>query len=161
MPISQWNRSGGIPDFIRTLYNNILDRHPESEAVIDYYTRYTHSKGLASTIGAFFTSAEYRAKSMSTAATVEKLYISILGRDSEPGGRVYYIRKLNRGMGLWEAVEEFVGSAEYRQKVQTGTAPHPVFRPRTAPRPYWSKSETGISWELEPFAVNLATNLAL
>lgn len=124
-----WVPSGGIPDFIRTLYQNILDRDPESQTAIDYWIRYTYEHGLASTIGGFFTSREYTARGMSPEATAEKFYIAVLGRQAEPGGREFYVNEIRTGMSLWKVADDFVGSREYRLNVQAGTAPDPIHWP--------------------------------
>jgi hypothetical protein len=105
------------------LYKNILDRDAESQEVIDDWTHRIHSSGVAHVIGDFFGSPEYRAKSMSTDATVDKLYLSLLGRSPEPEGKIFWVKELNRGMPLRDAAEGFVGSREYRQKIQAGTSP--------------------------------------
>lgn len=111
------------------MYQNILDRDPESQTVVDNWTRHTYAHGLAETLGCFFTSGEYRAKSLSTEATVDKFYLSVLGRQAEPSGRAYWIGAIRNGMSLHKVVEGFVGSQEYRQKVQAGSAPYPILWP--------------------------------
>jgi hypothetical protein len=40
-----------MPDFVKTLYQNILDRDLESQAVIDGWTNHAHSNGIAETMG--------------------------------------------------------------------------------------------------------------
>jgi len=122
-------RPGEIQDFVKTMYQNILDRNPESQTVVDNWTRHTYAHGLAETLRCFFTSDEYRAKSLSTETTVDKFYLSVLGRQAEPGGRAYWIGAIRDGMSLHKVAEGFVGSQEYQQKVQAGTAPHPIHWP--------------------------------
>ncbi|KAJ7806201.1 hypothetical protein B0H14DRAFT_3768692 [Mycena olivaceomarginata] len=73
-------------DFITTLYQNILDREPENQAVIDFHSGVARDHGLRTAVIGFFTSPEYRAKDLSTAETVKKLYRSILGREPDAWG---------------------------------------------------------------------------
>ena len=116
-------------DFVKTLYQNILDRDPESQTAIDFWSRHTYDKGLARTIGSFFTSDEYTARCMSVEATVDKFYLAVLDRQAEPEGRTYWIGTIRSGMPLWKVADSFVGSNEYRQKVQAGSALHPIHWP--------------------------------
>jgi hypothetical protein len=121
-----WNPASGMPDFIKTLYLNVLDRHPENQAVVDHWTNKAYSVGLAPTIAGFFESNEYRAKNLSPEDTVGKLYAAILARAPEPDGKAYYVRRLNRQrMSMEDVVRDFLGSAEYRWRVRNGFAPHP------------------------------------
>ncbi|KAF8958106.1 hypothetical protein BDZ97DRAFT_1843299 [Flammula alnicola] len=121
-----WVRSGGILAFVKTLYWNILDRDAESQAVVDGWTKHTYTNGLAQTLGGFFTSPEYTGRGLPTEVTVDKFYLAVLGRHAEAAGRAYWTEKISNGMSLLQVAEGFVGSAEYRGKVQAGTAPDPV-----------------------------------
>ncbi len=118
-----------VQDFVKILYQNILDRDPESQTVIDFWSRHTYDNGLARTIGGFFMSDEYTAKCMSVEATVDRFYLAVLDRQAEPGGRTYWIGKIRGGMSLRKVADSFVGSNEYRQKVQAGSALHPIYWP--------------------------------
>jgi hypothetical protein len=125
MTIAVWDPTGGIPDFIRTLYLNVLDRDPESQEVIDYHTMIAHNRGLAVAIDGFFNSPEYHAKKLSTEVTVKKLYRSILGREPESDGMEYHIQEINQGRSVSDAVHIFVGCPEYTRRVRGGLAPRP------------------------------------
>ncbi|KAJ7731862.1 hypothetical protein B0H16DRAFT_1468862 [Mycena metata] len=120
--ITQWNPSGRTPDFIRTLYRNILDRDPESQEVIDFHTRSAYNSGLCNTIVGFFNSIEYRAKSIPTEETVKKLYRSILNREPEAAGADYHAQQIARGRSMEDVVYGFVESPEYSHRVQQGLA---------------------------------------
>lgn len=116
---------------MRTLYQNILDRDPENQLAVDNWTRHTYNHGLAHTVGSIFTSPEYTAKHLSTEATVDKFFLAVLGRQTDEGGRVYWVEEIGRGMSLWKVADKFVGSEEYRGKVEAETAPHPIHWPPT------------------------------
>ena len=136
-----WNHTGGIPDFVRTLYQNILDRDPESQAAINYWMDYTHSHGIALTIGGFFTSNEFKARGLPIEVVVDKLYRAILGCEAEAEGKNYWLDRFRRGDGMQVIVNDFVGSREYRQKVQDNLVPHPVYWPSYTQNDYdWNFS---------------------
>ena len=128
-PWGIWVRSGGIKDFMRTLYQNILDRNPESPEALEWHARHTSAEGLASTVGVFFTSPEYVAKGLSTEATVDKYYLTLMGRQPETRGKVHWVREIQRGMTLLKVANSFVSSDEYRRRVNTQMAPDPIHWP--------------------------------
>ena len=109
--------------FVKTLYRNILDRDLEDQASIDYWMNHFRFHGISSTISMLFTSDDFRAMNLSSEAIVDKLYSSILGREGEWDGKNYFIWRLNRGDPMKTIVDDFIGSAEYRKKVQRVNAP--------------------------------------
>lgn len=128
-PWGIWVRSGGILDFMRTLYQNILDRDPESQEVLEWHARNTYTHGLANAVGGFFMSPEYASRGLSAEATVDRYYLSLLGRQPEAQGREYWVGEIQRGMTLWRVAEGFVGSEEYRRRVDAQMAPDPIHWP--------------------------------
>ena len=118
-----------IPGFVKTLYRNVLDRDLEDQTSIDYWTNHVRFHGISSTISMLFTSDDFRIWDLPQEAIVDKLYISILGREGGWDGKNYFLRRLRRGDEIQTIVEEFIGSTEYRQKAQTGTVPpqHDMF----------------------------------
>jgi len=130
-PKGVWDRTSGIPGFIKTLYWNVLDRDAESQAVIDHWTQQTYTHGLAHTVCGFFTALRSTAygQGMSIEAMVDKLYFAVLGRQPEVAGRLHWAAQLRDGMSLLEAANGFVGSDEYRGKVQAGTRPDSIHSP--------------------------------
>jgi hypothetical protein len=112
------------------LYQNVLSRDAEDQAAIDNWTNHTHHHGLISTLRGFF-SDEFKAKNLPEEVVVDKLYRSILGREAHGDDeKNVWLCKLRRGDTMQMIINDFVGSAEYRQKVQNNTAPHPVFWPQ-------------------------------
>ena len=109
--------------FVKTLYRNILDRDLEDQASINYWTNHFRFHGISSTISMLFTSDDFRAMNLSSEAIVDKLYSSILGREGEWDGRNYFLRRLRRGDAIKTIVDDFLGSTEYRKKLQTVNVP--------------------------------------
>ena len=122
------SNSTEIPGFVKTLYREILDCDLEDQVSIVYWTNHVRFHGISSTISMLFTSDDFQDKNFSPEAIVDKLYRSILGREGEWDGKNYFLQRLRRGDAMQTIVGDFVGSTEYRQKAQTGTAvpPHDV-----------------------------------
>jgi len=128
-----WVHTGGIPGFIKTLYWNVLDRDAESQTVIDHWTHQTYTHGLAHTVSGFFIALRSTAygQGMSTEAMVDRFYLAVLGRQPKPGepGKVHWVRELRNGASLLDVANGFIGSPEYRGKVQAETRPDPIHWP--------------------------------
>jgi hypothetical protein len=124
-PIFVFRANGGIPGFIKTLYQNILNRDVEIQEGIDYWTEQTRFHGIAPTIATFFTCNEFLAQNHSQEVVVDKLYSSILGREGRGDGRNYWLDRLGRGDGIEMIVNDFLRSAEYREKARHGVVPSP------------------------------------
>jgi hypothetical protein len=131
-----------MPDFVKTVYQNILDRDPESQAVIYGWTNHAHSNGIAETIWGFFNSDEFKAKNSPHEIIVDKLYRSILGREAEEEGKNYWLGRIGNGDAMQTIVNDFIGSDEFRQKVQDNSVPHPVIWPND------SSHEGGFDWRV-------------
>jgi hypothetical protein len=111
------------------LYQNILCRDPEDQAAIENLTTYTRNNGIPKTINAVFTTNEFKLKNLSQEVVVDKLYRSILGREADGHEKEDMLYKFRRGDSIQKVVNDCVGGAEYRLKVQNNTAPDPVFWP--------------------------------
>lgn len=120
-----WHSTCGLPEFIRTLYHNILDRDPESKEVVEWWTTHSTSLGLASTLNGFFTSHEFIAKNHPPEAIVDRLHRSILGREAGVEGQKYWQGKLSSET-MEVIIAGFLDSSEYRGKIQNATAPDPL-----------------------------------
>ncbi|KDQ11642.1 hypothetical protein BOTBODRAFT_35093 [Botryobasidium botryosum FD-172 SS1] len=114
-----------LADFIRNLYQNVLDRGAESQEVVDGHTRIAYDSGLVAAINGFFGSPEYRSKNHPVEETVKRLYRSILGREAEPSGLEHHVYEMNRGRSLETTIHVFIDSPEYRLRVQRGVVPDP------------------------------------
>ncbi|KAJ7312755.1 hypothetical protein DFH08DRAFT_973271 [Mycena albidolilacea] len=110
-------------DFIITLYQNILDRDPENQAVIYFHSEVAKDRGLRMAVTGFFTSDEYRAKDLSTPETVKKLYRAILGREPDTWEVEHHAQEINRGRSLEDAVRVFVDSPEYHTRTRKELVP--------------------------------------
>ena len=113
-----------MPDFVKTLYQNILSRDPDNEG-LTHWTERTRFFPIASTIAGIFTSDEFYAKHFPREVIVDKLYRSILGRECTSDERTDQVVRLRDGVSICTIVNDLVGSDEYGQKVQLGAVPSP------------------------------------
>jgi hypothetical protein len=120
----------GIPDFIRTLYHNILDRSPdraESQFMITHWTKHAVTHDLAATINEFFVSDEFLGKNHSLDAMVHSLYRSILGREPEIEEKNHWLYRLKQADAMHTIIDHFIASPEYRYKAKIGATPNPAY----------------------------------
>ena len=113
-----------MPDFVKTLYQNILSRDPHNEG-LSHWTDHTRFFNIASTISGFFTSDGFQAKHLSREDIVDKLYRSILGRECRGDERTDQVIRLRDGVSICTIINDLVGSVEYREKAQLGAVPSP------------------------------------
>jgi Domain of unknown function (DUF4214) len=113
-----------MASFIETLYQNILDRDPENQAVIEGWVNTANSVGIAETTSRFFFSPEFISKKVTNKVFVDKLYRCILGREADDQGKQHYLDLYNGG-NTRDIVNDFINSAEYRQNVEDNITPHP------------------------------------
>ena len=111
-----------MPDFVKTLYQNILSRDPHNEG-LSHWTDHTRFFNIASTISGFFTSDGFQAKHLSREDIVDKLYRSILGRECRGDERTDQVIRLRDGVSICTIINDLVESVEYRQKAQLGVVP--------------------------------------
>ena len=120
-----------MANFIKTLYQNILDRDPENQAVVERWSNTANSVGIAETISSFFLSREFVSRNFTSEVFLDKLYRCILGREADDEGKQHYLDRYSGGDKIQAIVNELINSAEYRQNVENKLAPHPVVWPAT------------------------------
>ena len=121
--ILTWHSAGGISHFITTLYHNVLSREVQSDDNIDNWINHVRFHGIASTITGFFTSNEFQTKNLPLEVVVDKLYRSVLGREGRGDEKNIQLDRLRGGLAIHIAVNDLVGSDEYKQKAQLGAVP--------------------------------------
>ncbi|KAJ7212383.1 hypothetical protein C8J57DRAFT_1733148 [Mycena rebaudengoi] len=131
-------------DFIITLYQNILDRDPENQAVIDFHSEVAKDRGLRTAVTGFFTSDEYRVKDLSTAETVKKLYCAVLGREPDTWEVEHHAQEMYRGRSLEDAVRVFVDGPEYHKRAQKGMLLEPVLSIHAGTREWLGRAGNGV-----------------
>lgn len=106
-----------VAEFVTTYYQGLLGRNPEAEG-LEYWTEKLVKGGTASDLTkGFIYSPEFCNRNLSKDEFVESLYITYLGRASEPSGKTYWTNKLTT-MSVSErinVISGFVYSSEYKE----------------------------------------------
>ena len=107
------------------MYQNILSRDPEEGAS---HGRGDHIRfhGIASAIKGFITSKEFHLMRLPHEDVVDKLYRSILGRESTDVEKTEQVLRLRNGDSTSIIINGLLGSEEYRHRVELGAAPLPI-----------------------------------
>lgn len=103
-------------------------------------------------------SSEFYRKAGSTIPTfVDAVYLSVLGRPSDPSGRAYWIRKLEGGASVRAVARSQIASAEFRRRYIEGAYEQVLDRaPSMGERHYWSTkvATTRIEFLLQTLAAS-------
>lgn len=107
-----------IADFVTEYYRGLLNREPEAEG-LEYWTKsLILGNKTASDMTKFFISCpEFQNRNISKNDFVEGIYLTYLGRGSEPEGKAYWIGRLGN-MTYQEkcaVIRGFILSEEYRR----------------------------------------------
>lgn len=103
-----------VSEFVDRLYSIILDRPAEDTGLADWTNRLKSGKATsAEIVFGIAESEEFKNKGLSNAETVERMYMAMLGRASDPEGKQYWIDRLNAGMTITAIVNGFSCSAEF------------------------------------------------
>ena len=103
----------GKPKFIALLYENTLGRHPSQSEIDHWEQQLSHGKTGADTAYGFLFSEEFRNKNYSNSDYVEHLYLSLMGRPSDPSGKQGWAKRLDDGMSRTYVFSQFVNSVEF------------------------------------------------
>jgi hypothetical protein len=113
---------GGDPDrIVRRAYEDILDREPDTAGLRLYRSRIIDDGWSEQDVReALRKSPEYRQKTTMTRPKAEEIvrraYLSVLGREPDPGSRTYVDRVLRDKWSEQDVARELRKSAEYRSK---------------------------------------------
>jgi len=105
--------TAAIERFVNRLYDNVLGRASDATGL-----NYWRNNLLAGTTGAsvaqgFFFSREFLARNVSNERFVDILYLTLLDRQADAPGRVYWMNQLNAGIPREEILAGFVVSNEF------------------------------------------------
>lgn len=113
-----WDGNAGMN---ARLYRAAFQRNPDTSG-FDYWVRKRWAgRGPVSIANHFAVSTEFKAKygSLSTNDFVTRIYQNVFDRDPDPGGRAYWVKKLNGGAGRGQMLYELSNSNEYRNDTAT------------------------------------------
>jgi len=105
----------GAAAFVERLYTLTLGRTSEPGGKAYWINRVTVGEVSGSELAAGFVfSDEYKKKNTSNADYVEMLYKTILDRNSDAGGKAYWIKNLENGVSRKGVFAGFANSTEFR-----------------------------------------------
>ena len=103
-----------VAAFVYRMYRVCLLREPD-EAGLQHWVYHLNQRILTGSEVAygFYDSPEMRNRNLSNADFVERCYEGIMGRSSDPGGKQFWIQKLENGMSRKAIISGFIGSQEF------------------------------------------------
>ena len=125
--------------FVSSCYQNILSRYPDADG-LNYWTSSINdnSKYPEELIADFFYSPEGQSKIKDNSSFIEALYKSFLGRESDPDGKAYWMKRMEDGTTKNQMFDEFKMSAEFAGILsdhELRLRPTPTPTPTPTPKP--------------------------
>lgn len=111
--VSKYNEAE-IKAFISRLYQNILIREADESGLYFWYNRLTVDGATAAAVTANFVfSQEFENQNVSDDVFVERMYLTMMNRSSDPSGKAYWLDVLNSGFSRRYVLAKFVSSQEF------------------------------------------------
>lgn len=111
--VSKYNEAE-IKAFINRLYQNILLREADESGLYFWYNRLTVDGATAAAVTANFVfSQEFENQNVSDDVFVERMYLTMMNRGSDPSGKAYWLDVLNSGFSRRYVLAKFVSSQEF------------------------------------------------
>jgi len=124
---------GGISRVFATrLYWTTLERAPDPDGLNFWHNSLKNGTRTGAVIAYdFIFSIEMLNRNLTDDHFVEILYKSMMGRDSDPGGKAFWLNRIRNGASRYSIFVEFVRSPEFGQicidhNIIRGTAPQPA-----------------------------------
>ena len=109
-----WRDKTGIEGFVYRLYNVALIRDAEDAGLADWMNRLDTKKESAAEVArGFFFSDEFLDRNYTNEQYVEFLYRTMFGRDSDEGGKAYWLKCLENGASREYIYHGFAESQEF------------------------------------------------
>ena len=105
----------GATTFCTQLYKNLFNRKPDTTG-LNYWVNRMASRAVSPSdvVVGFFNSNEYTKKKRNNEEFVEDCYRAILNRNSDIGGKKYWLDILNKGGSRFTILNGFCNSTEFR-----------------------------------------------
>ena len=112
--------------FVRLLYRYVLDREPAQSEVDDWVNELANGRNGAEVAFGFIFSQEFQNKNYNDGDFVEHLYLSLMGRASDEGGKADWVAHLENGVSRQYVFRQFTDSVEFgnlceQYEIQRGT----------------------------------------
>lgn len=100
--------------FVTRIYETCLGREPDSLG-LSYWSSQLVTKKItaAELVRRFIDSDEFKNKNLNNNQYVEVLYVSILGRASDPSGQAWWLQNLNNGYTRLRVLSDFINAPEF------------------------------------------------
>lgn len=103
-----------IEAFVTRVYRNVLGREPDSKGFNDWVQALaTGQQDGAGVVEGFFFSDELEKKNLSIEDYLELVYVTMMNRASDPGGKQNWVKVYNQGFSKRYILNGFVGSKEF------------------------------------------------
>lgn len=103
-----------VEAFIARLYRNILGREADESGLYFWYKRLTAEGVTAAAVTSNFVfSQEFENQNVSDDVFVERMYLTMMNRSSDPSGKAYWLNTLNSGFSRRYVLSKFVSSQEF------------------------------------------------
>jgi hypothetical protein len=100
--------------FVTRLYQVVLQRQPDPTGLSDWVSQLEQGRNSGAGVAqGFYLSAEMKNSGLSNADYVERVYLGMLGRSSDPAGKAGWVSALDSGASYAYVVAGFVGSNEF------------------------------------------------
>lgn len=110
------DKNAKVSMFVTRIYRNVLKRDPDEDG-LNYWAGCVLNKGVsgADVVKYFVGSNEFMNANVSTEEFLERLYIAVLGRNSDADGLAYWTNYMNNGHSRQEVLSLFVVSKEFKE----------------------------------------------
>ena len=109
------DRNYNVTAFVARAYKNLLGRNYDIPGLNSWTGSLLDGNATgADIVLGFVHSPEFQNMGLNNADTVERMYVTMLDRASDPAGKASWIKVLNEGGSVDSIVKGFVGSFEFR-----------------------------------------------
>lgn len=107
-----------IRSFVASFYYDVLERKTIDQKELDNWTDNlaAHKVTSAEIARGFFLGDEFKGRNFKDDVFVEKLYVALLGRDSDANGKKSHLNALKGGASREDIVAGFANSPEFKQR---------------------------------------------
>ena len=103
-----------VSEFVDRLYYIILDRHAETEGLADWTNELKNGRATsADIVYGLANSQEFTNKGLTNDEIVERMYMAMLGRASDEGGKADWLNAMANGCTVNGIINGFSGSQEF------------------------------------------------
>ena len=125
--VPELDRVGMVHMFVNRLYHNVLGREADPLGICSWRDQLLYyGQTGAETASGFIFSQEYKNRKQSDSSYVEMLYLTLMDRKADTGGKTYWMEKLSQGLSRQYVFAGFVNSVEFtsickKYKIDRGT----------------------------------------